>query len=294
MRWTASLVTGSLLSLALTLAPLPARAAGGLTPEQASATRSEVRSGLSDDPALASAELQRAAEANGDPALFLAAADQLRFAAEEDRDLESAERALPLAMTANDIALYLANKDNFARTRWRPVTQEGAAELAGEANRTIASIEELIATIEAERAAAEAEAARTRRTSPIDDDKPRKPGTGLIIGGSASLVLGLAGVAMVGAGAAKGNARQREAEALDLPAELDQLAALDRQGAQANTLTYAGAGLAAVGVITGVTLIVLGVRKRRQAGETSSEHARVQVGGYFSPQGGGLQLQGRF
>lgn len=296
MRPLVPIVCGTLLGLSLLSSPA---LAGGLKPDDAQAKRDAITVDLSDDPKLAAVELQAAAEELGDPVLFLAAADKLRFEAEATRELELAERALPLAMTARDIALYLGNDGNDKRSEWHPVTKAQAIELSGEANRTIAAIERLIEEIEQERADAAAAAEAARLAALEDDDRQRremKPGTGMIAGGSAALVVGLGGVAMIGTGVAMGQARQREAEALDLPNQLDQLAELDRQGAQANTIAYVGGAVAGVGIIAGATLIALGVRKRKRAGQAGleSEQARVHVGGYFDRQGGGLSIQGRF
>jgi hypothetical protein len=119
----------------------------------------------------------------------------------------------------------------------------------------------------------------------------------LIAGGSAALVLGVAGAGILGTGLARGAARQRDAEALNLPAERDRLTELDAQGAAANTLAYVGGALAGVGLAVGVALIVVGVKKRNAAGPSDAAglgRNRMLVGGWVEHSGGGFALQGRF
>ncbi|WP_157595176.1 hypothetical protein [Plesiocystis pacifica] len=296
MRTSSPLATGLAsalgLSLALTCLLAPGVAsAKRLTPEQAAEARSAVDTTDPD-------AMEEAAEELGDPELFLRAAEALRLEADTTRDLDLAIRALPLAQTANDIAAYLADERNYKNSDWRPVERDRAVGLVAESKESIQSIEALIAAIEEERRkAAEEEAARQAALAAAGEDEkkkrgPMKPGTGMIIGGSAALALGVGGVAIVGVGLAQGNAAQAEAESLDLPAEIDRLSELDAAGSRANNLALVGGIVGGVGLIAGATLVALGVKKRKQAGPDAS--ASVQVGGYFSAQGGGLQLSGSF
>jgi hypothetical protein len=284
----------TLLAVALAL-PAPALAAG-LSPEQAEQRRVEIQAETdSMDKPAAVEKLRREAEELGDPELFLSASELQREHAEAEANEDLARDAAALADIARDIGLYLADERRFNATDWRPVTREQAQALADRAELAAEQARELAATIVAEREAAAAEDAVVEE--PKDERKRRemKPGTGLIAGGAAMLTIGVGGIAMIGAGLAMGAARQREAEALDLPAEQAQLAALDRQGAQANLISYIGIAVAGVGLTAGIALIVVGVKKRKQAGGASeSESASLRAVPWFDHEGAGLSVGGRF
>ena len=234
-------------------------------------------------------------EAEGNPDKFLSAANMAFDQAKRTRDLEFAELAITHAKVALDIGLYLADERNYDATDWHPVTREQAAEVAEQAELLIGAAEDLVEAILAERAAAEEEARRAAELAASEDDdqpKQRKPGTGMIAGGAVALTIGAGGLGMIGAGLALGQARQRDAEALLLPDQLDELEQLDRQGAQANAITYAGIGVATVGLAVGVALIVVGVKKRKAAGPT--EATALRVGGWLDRDAAGLIVGGRF
>ncbi|PRQ06884.1 hypothetical protein ENSA7_34220 [Enhygromyxa salina] len=280
--------------LALVTVPRFALAKGGQSPEDAAAQRDQIEAGLAQDPRAAVASLRSAGEELGDPELFLLAAERARDEAQSSRDAALALEAESLALVAQDIGSYLADDTNYSATDWRPVTRDRASELAGEAGSLATQAHTLAEEIEAERAAAAAAAERARLEA-LTEDKPKrelKPGTGLIAGGSAALVLGAGGIGLLGAGIAMGQANQREAESLNLPDELARLEELDRKGATANTLAYVGGVVAGVGVAVGVALIVVGVKKRKAAGP--QEQASVHMSGWFDNDGGGLALRGSF
>ena len=267
--------------------------AKGQSPEDAAAKRAQIEAGLAEDPQIAVAALRSAGEEFGDPELFLLAATRARDEAQSSRDAALALQAESLALTAQDIGSHLADSDNYDATDWRPVSRERAPELAAEAGDLADQAHALAEEIEAEQAAAAAAAERARLAALEEEPKPGlKPGTGLVIGGSAALVLGAGGIGLLGAGIAMGQARQREAEALDLPAEIARLEELDRQGATSNTLAIVGGVVAGVGVGVGVALIVLGVKKRKASGGTGEQ--AMTMGGWFSSDGAGLALQGSF
>ena len=109
------------------------------------------------------------------------------------------------------------------------------------------------------------------------------------------------GIGMLTAGLVMGQSTQREAEALMLPAQLDELDTLDRKGATANAIAYAGGAVAGVGIIVGATLIAVGVERRKASPDSSaalpswrSAGATLLVDGWFDRDGGGLVLRGRF
>jgi hypothetical protein len=282
------------LALALVLAPGVAFGKG-LSPDDAAAKRAQLEAERSASPRVAIEQLSSWADELGDPELFLSAAMLAHDEAKSSRDLELAQLAITLALTTVDISSYLADERNYGATDWRPVTRDRAAQILLQAQLLADSSRELVREIEAERAAAAAEAERLRLAA-LEDDRERRPGTGLIIGGSVALVLGAAGVGMLGAGLATGQAHQREAEALSLPAELDRLEEIDRMGATSNAIAYAGGAMAGVGIAVGVALIVVGVKRRNAepASATAWGHEHLLVGGWLDRSGGGLSLRGRF
>jgi hypothetical protein len=285
------------VALALALVLIPGVAFGkGLTPEDAAAKRAELEAERSSSPRVAIEQLSNWGDELGDPELFLSAATLAHDEAKSSRDLELAQLAITLALTTTDIASYLADERNYDATDWRPVTRDRAAQILLQAQVLTDSSRELVREIEAERAAAEAEAERLRLAA-LEQPKGLQPGTGLIIGGSVALVLAAGGLGMLGAGLATGQAHQREAESLMLPAELDRLEELDRMGATSNALAYAGGAVAGVGIAVGVALIVVGVKKRRNAEPSASASwspDHLLVGGWLDRGGGGLSLRGRF
>jgi hypothetical protein len=288
------------VTLALALVLVPGLAFGkGHSPEAAAAKRAELEAERSESPRVAIEQLGNWADELGDPELFLSAATLAHDEAKSSRDLELAQLAVTLALTTGDISSYLADERNYDATDWRPVTRDRAAQIKLQAQVLAESSRELILEIEAERAAAEAEAERLRLAALEEQSRERRPGTGLIIGGSVALALAAGGVGMLTAGLVSGQAHQRDAEALMLPAQLDRLEQIDRMGATSNALAYAGGAVAGVGIAVGVALIVVGVKRRNAepSGKSASawgpEH--VLVGGWLDHRGGGgLSLQGRF
>lgn len=294
---SSSRLLAALTAMSLVFAPLLVHAKG-LDPEAAAEQRDALEAELADvEPRDAAEQLRAAAEEQGDPELFLAASARLFAAADAEREPELAEAAIELAKIAEDIGLYLADERNFKATNWRPVSNERAAMLAEEAAAQVDAARELIAAIEEERRAAAEAAARQREAEEQDAGKrERKPGTGLIIGGSVALVAGVAGGAMLGAGLAMGAARQREADALDLPTQMDRLDELDRQGQQANVIAGVGGALAGVGLATGIALVIVGVKKRKAAGDDRQAARRPQwmTSPWFNRDGAGLSVTASF
>ena len=287
------------LCLGLTLLSTPAAAAKKLDPDTAAADRTTVESGLSADPRVAIPALQLEAEYRGDPELFLTGARMAYELAEQERDIEMAETAEALAFVARDIGFYLAIETNYKATDWHPVSRERAESLGAEAALLATDSRSLVEEIEAEiAAAAEAERLAAAQANQEKEKKPMKPGTGLIAGGSAALVLGLGGVGIMGAGISMGAAAQRDVEALaaNPPIDIAQVNELDQRGSTANVLAYVGGAVAGVGIAVGAALIVVGVKKRKAAGAAPEDGAlsRIQVGGWALRDSAGLTLGGRF
>ena len=290
------------VALALALVLVPGVAFGkGLSPDAAAAKRMELEAERSASPRVAIEQLGSWADEHGDPELFLSAATLAHDEAKSSRDLELAQLAITLALTTADISFYLADERNYNATDWRPVTRERAGQIILQAQILADSSRDLVREIEAERAAAAAEAERLRLAALEPPKKERRPGTGLIIGGSVALVFSAVGVGMLTGGLVTGQAHQNEAEALILPAELDQLDEIDRKGATSNALAGAGGAVAGVGIAVGVALIVVGVKRRNaEPSENSAEDSaawyreNLLVDGWFDRNGGGLSLRGRF
>lgn len=290
------------LVLVLVLAWVPSAAhAKGLSPEAAAAQRTQLEAQRSSDPRQAIEQLRSWGDEFGDPELFLSAATLAQQQAESSRDLELAQLSVTLALTAQDISLNLADTRNYDATDWRPVTRERAVQISLQAQVLADSSRELVREIEDERAAAEADAERLRN-APADEPKTRRPGTGLIAGGSVALVLAGGGIGMLAAGLSSGQAHQREADSLMLPAELARLDELDRMGATSNALAYAGGVVAGVGMAVGVALIAVGVKRRKAEPFESSASASAPtllergwvMGGWADRNGGGFAVRGRF
>jgi hypothetical protein len=296
------------VALVLVLASVPsAGLAKGLSPEAAAAQRTQLEAERSSTPRIAIEQLGNWGDEFGDPELFLSAATLAQQEAESSRDLELAQLSVTLALTAEDISLNLADARNYDATDWRPVTRDRAVQISLQAQVLSDSSRELVREIEDERAAAAAEAERLRN-APVDDAKTRRPGTGLIAGGGVALVLAGAGIGMLTAGLLTGQAHQREAESLMLPAELARLDQLDRMGASSNALAYAGGAVAGVGLIVGVALIAVGIKRRKAEPAESSESFESSasasaptllehgwlVGGWADRNSGGFAVRGRF
>jgi hypothetical protein len=282
------------VALVLALALVPSIVLGnGLSPEAAAAKRAELEAERSSSPRVAIEQLGNWGDELGDPELFLSAATLAYDEAKSSRDLELAQLAITLALTTGDISSYLADERNYDATDWRPVTRDRAAQISLQAQVLTDSSRDLVREIEAERTAAEAEAERLRNAA-VDEPRQRRPGTGMIVGGSLALGLAAAGIGLLSAGLVSGQAHQREAEPLNLPAELDQLEQLDRKGASSNALAYAGGAVGGVGIAVGVALIVVGLKRRNAESSASASRQALLVDGWLDRSGGGLSLRGRF
>lgn len=278
----------SVLVLGLALAPIHARAGEpAITPESTSSARFSVeRDGQAK---VASGDLQGASDLYWqqgillkDPVLIVGAAEQLRDLAERDRSIPAAQSGLDRLVLAFDMLYFL--RDSATSSAWQPISSDQVATVLGRAERVQGELNDLIAAIEAEEAAAAA-------PPPVEDDRKAKPGTWMIAGGAAALVLGLGAAGMGAAGLAIGASAQRDVEN-PLVYEQDHRAA-EQRGRTGNVLAGVGFAIAGVGVIAGATLIVLGLKKRKGAAASSEESAWVPAPVWL-PGGGGVGLSGRF
>jgi hypothetical protein len=219
-----------------------------------------------------------------DPVLIIDAAEAWRDLARAERSIEAAQTAIDRIQTARDMLYFL--RDGATSSRWQPIAPEYVNTVIERAESLVADANALIAEIEAEQQAA-AEAAAAPPEEPQKKRGPAKPGTGLIIGGSAALVVGVGGAALGVAGLALGARAQAQVE--DPTVYEPEHSAAEARGRQANVLTGVGLALGAVGVGVGAALIVIGLKKRKQS-NTSSAMLVPSVG----PAGAGLHLVGSF
>jgi hypothetical protein len=278
----------SMLVVGLALPPVARAAPPEVTPESTSTARFSVEQ--EGQQLIASGELQAASDLYWekgfelrDPVLLVASAEQLRDLADRDRSIPAAQSALERLKVAFDMLYYL--RDSSTSASWQPITADQVSIVLGRAERVSTETEALIAAIEAEeKAAAEA-------PEPVEEKKrgKAKPGTWLIVGGSAALVVGLGAAGLGAGGLAIGASAQEDVE--DPLVYEDEHRAAEERGRQGNIMAGVGFAIAGVGVIAGAALIALGVKKRKAAGPTTQ--ALVPVPMMFRD-GGGIGLTGRF
>lgn len=162
-----------------------------------------------------------------------------------------------------------------------------------EREKELAWVSERLAKIEAElQAVAEREAAEraANQPSPPEPEPRLAPGAGLIIGGSVALGLGVGGLGVMVTGMVLGSQND---DVSDLPTiDLETRAERFRTGRLGNALAIAGGVGGSVLVAAGVALIVVGLKKKRAAGE--HESARVMIAPDIAATRLGLGVVGRF
>lgn len=284
--------------------PSPAQAAPILalladekvTPEEAASARKSVQAraeGLrKSDPGAAAELLDEEAGTRSDPVLYIDAAEAYREAGVKDRSRPALETGIEKARIGLDILYFL--EDPRADPDWQILD---SGEIAGEISRgqkVIAASEQAIADMEKKTDTAPA---------PVEEPKGRKKaprdGRGLIAGGSVLTLVGIAGLGMLGAGLATGAKAQKDVNNLN-PSDLDyqtQVDDLDARGKLGNTLAVAGGVVGGVGLVAGIALLVIGVKKRKKYREehgsedTSASLRVLPVAGRGQA---GLVFTGRF
>ena len=277
--------------MALALASAPVRAADPITPDSANSARFGVEQ---EGKQLADAGAhEQAAElywSRGielkDPVLLIDAAEAWRDQAAAERSTDAAQRAIDSLPLALDMLYYL--RDSAVSASWQPVAPEYVAAVIARAESVRRDAEALIAEIEAER-----EAALAPPEPEPEKRGPAKPGTILIAGGAAALVVGVGGLALGGAGLGIGASAQKDVE--DPLVYAAEHAAAEARGRKGNIMAGVGLAIGGVGVLAGTVLVVLGVKKRKaSAGSGGDEEARTRVGPLWLGQGGGLVVSGKF
>jgi hypothetical protein len=263
-----------------------------VTPQSAAADRDralEVIGPLVEsEPAAAGKALDIAASEKGDPVLYLEAGDAYLRAAEADSQTAYAEAARERARISLDILYF--HLDDAADPRFQLVSGTEIPALIDRAEELLAEAD----AVQTELAAPTLEDADDGDTDPDGKKRKRrrktgKPGRIMIISGAGSASVGGALLVMGIAGLGVGAARQREAQ--DPAVYGDQYDAVDRRGRRANAIAGVGLGLGAALVAAGVTLVVLGTKRKKAA---ASDDTMVRVGPRFDTHGGGVSLSGRF
>ena len=299
-RLLATLLAVTLPAAAL---PTPAEAAPVLalfaddkvTPEAAASARKSVQErsrGLrKSDPGAAAELLSEEAGRSSDPVLYIDAADAYREAGVADKSRPDLETGIEKARIGLDILHFL--EDPRCDPDWQILESSQIAAEIRRGEKVIAASEQAITAME-----------KPTEAAPVaDEPEPRKKaprdGRGLIAGGSLLTLVGVGGVAMLGAGLATGIGAQKDADALN-EADLDfqtKLDDIDAKGKLGNTLAIAGGVVAGVGLAAGIALLVVGVKKRKKyrAEHGSDENtARVQLLPVAGRGQAGLLLIGRF
>jgi len=260
-----------------------------LTAAQAEEARTPIqeRAGeMSESPDAAGSMLAEEARTLGDPILFIEAGDAFKAAGAEEREVRLAERAIEEAKLALDILYFL--EDPRADPNWEIVASTDVTDLISRAQTLIDDSETLIEEIEAEQAPDEEEQ--------VEEKKKRTPmprdGRFFIGAGSLMTVVGIGGVGMLGAGLSMGSSAQKTVE--DPEVTGDEFDEADAKGKRANVISYAGIGVAAVGLISGAALLVIGVKKRKAYRADNGESASVHLTPVLGRSMTGLSLSGRF
>ncbi|PRP93635.1 hypothetical protein [Enhygromyxa salina] len=227
-----------------------------------------------------------------DPVLIVDAAEAWREQAATQRSIVAAQTAIDRVQLALDMLYFL--RDSASSASWQPVAPEYLGVVIDRARAVVTDAEALIAEIEAEQAAAAQAANAPEQTE--RQRKPAKPGTGLIAGGSAAIVLGLGGAGLGVAGLVLGGQAQADVE--DPTVYEPEHSAAEARGRTANLLAGVGIGVAVVGISVGAALIALGNKQRKRSPTEASAQVTptLMCAGLLGLDctGAGLSVQGRF
>jgi hypothetical protein len=260
-----------------------------LTAEQAEEARAAVKvrgMGLvDDDPGAAASLYAEEARKLGDPVLFIEAAEAYKAEGDKEREIEPVESGMEEARIALDILYFL--QDPRADQNWEIVAESEISGLIDRAKGHLDASETLIEEIEAEKAPPPPPEGEGKEKTPRPKD-----GRGFIAAGSLLTAVGVGGLGMMGAGIAMGVDAQEQVEDPTVTGEAFNEA--DAKGKKANIISYAGIGVGAVGLIGGVALLVIGVKKRKAYKADHDDTAKVRVTPALGPAMTGLSISGRF
>lgn len=229
----------------------------------------------------AAIHLAREGERLKDPVLYVESGETYLEHARSARNIPTVDDAKAQAYVALDMLNFLQSGD--ASSQWQPVADTDLGDLVNRAKGIISDGDVLIAEIEAEIEAANA--------PPPVEEKKRRPGLGLMIGGGAAVAIGAAGAGIGAAGLAIGAKNQSIVD--DPLVYEDEHRAAEEAGARGNLLAAVGFPIAAVGLAVGVALIVIG-KKKKDAAAGGDEQASVFVHPLLGRQSSGLGIAGRF
>ncbi len=274
----------------------------GLSPEAAEAKRQAIRDSVSSqveagDLDGAAGGLEENAALLGDPVTMKEAGALRLEAARKERSIEKAEASIATTTVALDILhFYDGVSSGAAESRWLVIDPGAAGGMISEAEAQITEAEQLIEEIEAEQAPEDEAVAANGDPAEKKKKKKRgkaKPGTGFLIGGSLAAAVGLGGAGLAVTGLLKSGSAQDEVEGLGGdPANQPRIDELDEEGKRWNTLAYVGVGVAVAGLAIGIPLIIVGAKKRKEAGPSSN--ASVRVAPLVSGRVQGFAVAGRF
>lgn len=270
----------------------------GITPEAAEPKRQAIRDAvnsakIAEDHDAVADGLERNAAELGDPVTMLEAARARLDAAKAKKNKGDAEAAIETARRALDMAhFYAAVEAGEAPGDWLVIDPSDASELVGEGEAVVADAEAYLEELEKADVPPPPTPGRDKRAK-----RERKPGTGMIAGGSALMVVGAGGLGMVVAGVVIGARKQNEVEKFEDDSANPEVEDLDAAGKQANLVAFIGAGVAVVGIAVGLPLIVVGAKKRKASGNppaTARARDTWRVAPAISARGAGFGLSGRF
>ncbi|MEM6993451.1 MAG: hypothetical protein AAF721_23255 [Myxococcota bacterium] len=298
----AALVAAVSMSVAL---PATVIAAPSISPETAGEKRDAIRESAAkhgdkeDWEAMADA-LESNAKLIGDPVTLMESAEARMKFAEAEGDTDICEQARETTNVALDILhFYDSVSTGGARSRWKVIDPDLASGLISDAEAQLEQADECVESIE--NAAVEEEdgavaagggAKKAKKKKEKKKRGPAKPGTVLIGVGAGVAVLGLAGIGVGVAGLASGSAKQKEVEDLIVPEMQDEVDKLDEEGKRANLLGIVGMAVGGGLLLAGGALLVVGVLKRKKAGNVPAA-ARINVSPMIG-RSNGLAIQGRF
>lgn len=202
-------------------------------------------------------------------------------------DLEAAHLRKSIELLDSYLALELEDSDRKEAEDFRTEAVETLAALDEKAAREEAAKREQAQAAQDDPGGSTRDETTTDEPTRQRDDDGSKAGKTLTAAGYASLGVGAAGLGVLGAGLAISAGAQDDYEkGPDNATRTDA----ESRGATGNTLSYVGAGIGAVGVITGIALIVVGTKKKKA--EASARTPTVSPFGGVT--GGGVVLHGRF
>lgn len=273
-----------------------------LSPDAAEGKRQAIRDAVQSDRDSGNMDaVARGLEDNGallgDPVVIMEAGEVRLGIAEQERDTDQAQRSIETTHVALDILyFYDAVSDGQTHSDWLVIEPGSASGLISDARRQIDRAESLIEEIERERSAAEGSGDApvvSQRKADKKERKPMRPGTGLIIAGTAFTAVGVAGAGLGFAGLAISSSKQKEVDGKQIPDEQDEVERLDEEGRRANIMGYTGIAVAAGALAIGIPLLVVGVMKRKKS-KNPSASAGIQLTPVMSAHHNGFMLTGSF